>query len=179
MPAEARPRARRLPSGRWQLRYTIDGVVKTGGAFCSKTEALQAYRDVVEPSLDGAGRRDLNLQELVDLYLERHGTIASPVTIRTLRHRMTRPLEEFGDTPLRDLERMTDEVAGFAAALPERFRHAVMSAFRQTLDAGVRYGYLGANSAKLAGRNPQTPPRAIRVFTPDELKALREELDER
>jgi hypothetical protein len=40
MPADARPRVRKLPSGRRQLRYTVDGVVRSGGVFASKTEAL-------------------------------------------------------------------------------------------------------------------------------------------
>ena len=51
MPAEARPRARRLPSGRWQLRYTVAGEVRSGGAFASKTDALNHFRDVIEPEL--------------------------------------------------------------------------------------------------------------------------------
>jgi hypothetical protein len=50
---------------------------------------------------------------------------------------------------------MTDEVADFIAQLPDRWRHSVVLAFRQTLDAGIRYGYLTANPAKLAGPNPQ------------------------
>ena len=40
-----------------------------------------------------------------------------------------------------------------------------VSALRQTLEAGVRYGYLTRNPAKLAGKNPQPKPRSIRVFT--------------
>jgi hypothetical protein len=71
MPAEARPRARKLPSGRWQLRYTVRGQVHSGGAFPSKTEALNHYRDVIEPELRGpaARRRDVTLTGLVDIYL--------------------------------------------------------------------------------------------------------------
>jgi hypothetical protein len=179
VPAEARPRARRLPSGRWQLRYTHEGVVKSGGVYGSKTEALNAYRDIIEPMLNGRVRRDLTLRQLVDLYLERHATVAAPVTVAKIRHRMVRPLKEFGDTPLCDLERMTDELAGFAAGLPERFRYSVMSALRQTLGAGVRYGYLASNPAKMAGPNPAPTPRAVRCFSPDEITALRDELDER
>lgn len=180
MPAEARPRARRLPSGRWQLRYTVDGQTRSGGAFQSKTDALNHYRDVVEPELRGAlPRRDLTLRDLVDTYLERHGKIAQPTTIATLRWRMKRPLELYGDTVLADLERMTDEVAGFAAKLPGRFGYSVMSAFRQTCAAGVRYGYMTTNPAKLAGRNPAPPPRSVRAFTTAELKTLCEEFDRR
>ena len=45
--------------------------------------------------------------------------------------------------------------------------------------AGVRYGHLRTNPAVLAGQNPMPPPRAIRVFTPEELDAITEELDTR
>jgi integrase len=71
---------------------------------------------------------------------------------------------------------MTDEVAGFASQLPERYRYAVVSALRQTCEAGVRYGYMTRNPAKLAGKNPQPAPRGVRVFTVDELKAITDEL---
>ena len=54
-----------------------------------------------------------------------------------------------------------------------------MSAFRQTCEAGVRYGYMTRNPAKLAGKNPQPRPRAVRVYTADELEAICEELDTR
>src|SRR5918995_642437 len=181
MPAEARPRARRLPSGKWQLRYTVDGEVSSGGAFASKTEALNHYRDVIEPDLNGtpAARRDVTLSELVDTFLDRHETVAKPRTIKTLRCRIQRPLDVFGDTPLVELERMTDEIAGFTAQLPDRYRYSVMNAFRQTCAAGIRYGYMTANPAKLSGKNPAPPPRSVRVFTPSELEALYAEFDTR
>ena len=146
----------------------------------SKTEALRHYRETIEPELSGiVARRDVTLRDLTATFLDRHGKVTSPRTVRTIRERMQRPLAEFGDTPLRDLERMTDEIAAFMATLPERFRHPVMLAFRQTLNAGVRYGYLTKNPAKLAGTNPAPPPRGVRVFTPAELNAVAQELDAR
>jgi integrase len=181
MPAEARPRARKLPSGKWQLRYTVNGDVRSGGAFASKTEALKHYREVIEPELQGrsAARRDVTLTELVDTFLERHGKVAKPRTIATLRGRMKRPVDDYGETTLVELERMTDEIAGFAASLPDRYRYSVMSAFRQTCAAGVRYGYMATNPAKLAGKNPAPPPRSVRLFSADELKPLCGELERR
>ena len=74
---------------------------------------------------------------------------------------------------------MTDEVAAFAAGLPERYRYSVMSALRQTVEVGIRYGYLSRNPAKLAGKNPQPKPRGIRVFTAAELDKITVELDVR
>lgn len=181
MPAAARGRARRLPSGRWQLRYQDrDGNPASGGVFGSKTAALNHYRDVIEPQLGGLEpTRELTLAELVEVYLARHAAIRSPSTIETLRARLRRPVAAYGDVPLRQLERMGGELADFAAQLPERFRYSVMSALRQTLGAGVRYGYLQRNPAVAAGPNPQPKPRGVRVFTLAEVDLLAEELGER
>jgi hypothetical protein len=84
--------------------YDRKGVRHSGGAFPSKSEAWNHYRDVVEPELLGrpAARRDLTLTQLVDAFLERH--TATPRTITTLRGRLSRPLDKFGTTPLADLE---------------------------------------------------------------------------
>jgi integrase len=53
-----------------------------------------------------------------------------------------------------------------------------VSALRQTLAAAVRWGYMDANPAKLAGRNPQPPPRPVRAYTLAELDAIAAELSE-
>ena len=71
---------------------------------------------------------------------------------------------------------MSDEIAGYAVTISERLRYPLMAAFRQALEAGIRYGYLTRNPAKLAGPNPMPSPREIRVYAPDELKAIVEEL---
>jgi integrase len=60
-----------------------------------------------------------------------------------------------------------------------RTASSTISASRERLDAGVRYGYMPRNPAKLAGKNPQAAPRAVRVFTTAELDALAGELDTR
>jgi hypothetical protein len=182
MPAEARGHVRKLPSGKSQLRYyDSKGARHSGGAFPTKSEAWNHYRDVIEPELNGrpAARRDLTLRELVDVFLERHGKIATPRTIRTLRERLRRPLDDYGDTPLAEFEYMTDELAGLAALLSDRYRYSVMSAQRQACEAGIRYGYMTRNPAKLAGANPMPAPREVRVYTPKELTKIAKELDRR
>ena len=182
MPAEARGHVRKLPSGKWQLRYyDAKGGHRSGGAFSTKSEAWAHHRDVVEPELHGrpVARRDLTFSELVEVFLERHGKVAKPVTIETLRWRLKRPLDDYGTTALAELEHMTDEIAAFAASLPDRFRYSVMSALRQTFAAGVRYGHMTTNPVKLAGANPMPSPRAVRVYTPKELGMITRELDRR
>jgi integrase len=179
MPPVQRGHARRLPSGRWQLRYyDQDGERRTGGAFATKSAALDHYRQVIEPQLHESQVKFLprTLAELADVYLERHAPLRSPSTIRTLRHRLRRPLDAYGDCTLAELEGMAGDLADFRATLPPRFAHDVMRALRQTLAAAVRYGYMQSNPAVAAGDNPTPKPRAVRAYTYAELRALEVEL---
>jgi hypothetical protein len=178
MPARQRGHVRRLPSGKVQLRYyDNEGERQTGGVFDTKTAALDYFRNEIEPRLNGtAPKRDLTLAELVELYLERHAAVVRGRTIRTLRQRLGYATRDYGDVSLAELERMSGELASWRGKLPERSRYGVFSALRQTLEAGVRWGYIGANPAKLAGRNPQPPPRPIRPYSFTELEAITAEL---
>jgi hypothetical protein len=99
MPAEAREQITKLGPKRYRLRYyDRSGARHSGGVFPSESAARRHYRDVLEPELNGRpiARRDLTLQELADVFLDRHGKVASDRTIRTLRGRLSRPLAEFG-----------------------------------------------------------------------------------
>jgi integrase len=169
----------RLKSGGWGLRYrTADGGRKKKSPFPSKSAALRYHRDVVEPQLRGeaAPLPELTLAELVEVYLERHAASVRPRTITTLRERLRHAIAAFGDVPLRDLERMSGDLASWQARLPGRSRYGIVQALRQTLGAAVRWGYMTSNPAKLAGRNPQPSPRSVRAFSRDELEALAVEL---
>jgi integrase len=184
MPATQRGHARRLPSGKWQLRYyDAEGNRKTGGVFTSKTTALDHYRDVIVPRLNGDPEEEepleLTLAELVEVYLGRHAVTRRGRTIGTLRQRLRYATRDYGDVPLAELERMGGDLADWQANLPERSRYGIVQALRQTLEAGVRWVYLGANPAKLAGPNPQPPPRPVRVYTFAELDAIAAELSTR
>lgn len=179
MPAIQRGQAYRLDRGRWGLRYyNPAGKRCRKSPFPSKSAALAHFRDVIEPELRGdtVPAPVLTLAELVDVYLERHAASVRPRTISELRKRLRYAVTAFGDVPLRDLERMGGELASWRARLPERSRYGVMQALRQTLEAGVRWGYLARNPAKLAGRNPQPPPRTVRTYTREEVEAIAAEL---
>jgi integrase len=176
MPATQRGSVRRLASGRYQLRYyDAEGKRHTGGSFPTRSAAFDYFRNMIEPRLRGETPQ-LTLRELADKYLDRHALIRKPSTIRTLRHRLARPLAAYGDVPLRELERMSDDLADFRATLPERFAHDVMRALRQTFAAGVRWGFMESNPAVSAGDNPAPPPRQVRAYTLAELDALEAEL---
>src|SRR5688500_6115302 len=181
MPATQRGQAYRIATGRWGLRYyDRDGQRRRKSPFVSKSAALAYFRDVIEPELRGeAPPAELTLAELVDVYLERHAANVRPRTITTLRERLVHATSAYGDVPLRDLERMSGELAGWQARLPERSRYGIMQALRQTLAAAVRWEYMGRNPAVAAGKNPEPPPRAIRVYTLAELDAIAAKLDAR
>jgi integrase len=179
MPATQRGQAYRLGPHRWGLRWRDrEGVRRRKSPFPSKSAALAHYRDVIEPELRGdpAAMPELTLAELVELYLERHAATVRPRTITTLRERLLHATKAFGGVPLRELERMSGEIAAWQARLSERSRYGVVQALRQTLEAAVRWGYMGRNPAKLAGRNRQPTPRTVRTFTTAELEAIAAEL---
>ncbi|MET0510838.1 MAG: tyrosine-type recombinase/integrase [Thermoleophilaceae bacterium] len=179
MPATQRGQAYRLAPNRWGLRWRdAAGVRRRKSPFPSRSSALRYYRDTIEPGLRGEhpALPELTLAELVELYLERHAATVRPRTIMELRKRLRYAVAAFGDVPLRDLERMGGEIAGWRATLPARSRYGITQALRQTLEAGVRWECLARNPARLAGRNPQPSPRTVRPFTRVELETIAAEL---
>jgi integrase len=179
MPATQRGQAVKLSSGKWSVRYyDAEGARRRQSPFGSKSAALRHFRDVIEPQILGepAAVPELTLSALVALYLERHAAGVRPRTIVTLRERLVLATRAFGTVPLRDLERMSGEIATWQAKLPERSRYGVVQALRQCLGAAVRWGYMNGNPALAAGRNRQPSPRAVRTFTRDELDTIGLEL---
>ena len=176
MPPVQRGQVSKLPSGRWRLRYyDHTGNRHNAGSFATRSAAFTHYRHVIEPRLRGE-MPDLTLSQFIDVYLTRHATGARRRTIGSLEQRLGYATQHFGDVRLREFERMVDELAGWHAHLPERSRYGILGALRQTCEAAVRWGYMGANPAKLLGPNRQPPPRTIRAYTPAELDAIAVEL---
>ena len=182
MPAIQRGQVDRIAPGKWRLRYYLpDGSRKSKQPFPSKSAAWTWYRENVEPLLSGGSvaLEPITLAEFVPLYLERHAASVRPRTIATLKERLPHALRAYGNVPLRDLEKMSGEIATWQARLPERSRYGIVQSLRQTLEAAVRWGYMSKNPAKLAGRNRQLAPRGVRAFTRDELDAIAAELSPR
>jgi integrase len=179
MPATQRGQAYRIGPNKWGLRYYDQtGVRRRKSPFPTKSAALTHFRDVIEPQLLGepAALPELTLGQFVPLYLERHGATVRTRTIVTLRERLAHAERAFGSIPLRELERMSGELASWQATLPERSRYGIVQALRQALGAACRWGYMNANPALLAGRNRQPAPRTIRTYSRDELDAITAEL---
>ncbi len=182
MPATQRGQAYRLGPNRWGLRYyDTEGRRRRRSPFPSRSAALAYFRDVIEPELRGEPPPppELTLAEFVDLFLERHAANVRPKTIAALRWRLGVAVAAFGGVPLRELERMSGELAEWRRRLPERSRFAIMAALRQALAAAVRWRYMAANPAREAGPNRQPPPRPVRAFTTAELEAIAAELSPR
>jgi integrase len=179
MPAEQRGEVYKLGKGRYGLRwYDAEGIRRRKSPFASQSAARAHFRRVIEPELRGdpVPAPDLTLTEFVPLFLERHGAVVRPQTVTTLRDRLAVAQRAFGTVTLRELERMSGDVAAWQSTLPERSRFAYTAALRQALGAACRWGYITVNPAVLAGRNPQPPPRGVRVYSRAELDALAAEL---
>jgi integrase len=161
------------------IRWPEDGRRPHQAGFKTKTEARRWFAENVAPRLDrgesGLGG-ELTLAEFVPVYLERHAPSVRPRTIQELRKRLRYATAAFGHVPLRDLERMSGELASWRAKLSAGSRYGAMQALKQTLGAACQWGYMDRNPAKLAGRNLQPPPRPIRAYTYAELEAIAAEL---
>jgi integrase len=182
MPATQRGQVDRIGPGRYRLRYyDRDGKRHAKQPFSSKSAAWAWFREHVEPELRGhpAPLPELTLSAFVTLYLERHAADVRARTIHTLTERLRHAEHRFGDMPLRELERMPDQIAAWRAQQPDGVRYGRTGALRQLLEAAVRWGYITRNPAKLAGRNRQPAPRTVRAFTRAELDAIAAELSPR
>ena len=95
---------------------------------------------------------DLTLAEFVPLFLDRHAPAVRTGTIQGLRERLGYATAAFGDVPLRDLERMSGEIAAWRTRLPDRSRYAITGALRQ-----------GARRRRPVGTHGPEPGRARRA----------------
>jgi len=155
-----------------------NGIRRRRVGFKSRSEARAWFQNVEKRRMRGeaVARPPVTLADHVDRYLEVHAATRDPNTIRVLRERLKRPVTVFGDYELRQLERMAAEIAAWQATLPARSRYGIMQALRQALEAGVRWGDLDRNPAKLAGTNPPPPPRGVQTFTLAEVDKIGAEL---
>jgi hypothetical protein len=153
MPATKGPQIDGTP-GKYRLRwYGRDRVRHSKRGFKTKSEAKAYYHDQIEPGLDDRrpARGDMTLSEFVPVFIERHtATGVRPRTISTIAQRVARAEADFGAIPLRELERMVDELAAWQTKLPERWRYGLVSVLRQVLGAAVRWGYMDRNPMVLA-----------------------------
>ena len=182
MPARQRGWARKR-KGSWQACWREGEKQRTRAGFTSKTAA----EDWLDDHLDGGQARrgrDVTFAEHVQRYLRVHGATVDPSTIQSLRERLgayeddqedekkrarrQRPyrtaMQAFGELTLAELELMSVEIAEWQTTLPAGYRHALMRALRQVLNAAIRWRLIRENPAKLAGKNPRPQRTEVAFF---------------
>jgi hypothetical protein len=119
--------------------------------------------------------RDKTLRDFAELFLQAHAADVDARTVRTLRERLKRPLERFGDVTLGELEWADDELAAWRASVPEGYRPKVIGALAQVLELAVERRYIARNPARSRrgrGRRKVAPRPEIVPFTHGEIDVL-------
>jgi integrase len=175
MPADQRGSVYSTANGYGIRWYAEDGQRRRRAGFSSRSAARKWFEDVERKRMRG-GLVDepLTLAEFADRYLDRYAADRSPVTVKSLRWRLVRPLREFGDVRLSDLR--AGEIAAWEVSLPPRFRHDVVRALRMVLDAAVAWEYLPKNPAKATGKNPAPAVVERVVLEPGDVEQLAAEM---
>jgi integrase len=175
MPSVQRGQLYKLAGGSWAYRYRDEHKRRRQkGGFLTRSEALEALGDALKTARnpERARRRDWTVTELAIRYLAQHQP--APATIARLTYMLKKATAAFGDVPLRQL--LPDEIGAWAKRLPEGHRHDAMVAFRQVLNAAVRWKLIEENPAKLVP-NPLPKRAEIRPFESwEEIEAVAEEL---
>ena len=179
MPAEQRGSAYRTRNG-WGVRWRENGTTRRfRSGFKSKSQALAYYRDEVAPRLGFGVAPDLTFAELVERFLAAHE--GDPRTIRTLRERLKRPLDAFGDRRLSNLERSVPDIAAWQGKLPVGYRPQILAAFSQAIRQAVAWKLIGTNpvAAARTGKRRVAKRREIVPFTHEEIDRIAVELGPR
>ena len=178
MPADQRGSVYATKTG-YGIQYRDEkGARRRQAGFPSRSTARKWFQETEKPRQRGeaVARPPVTLTEHVEAFLKVHAVTRDPNTVRVLAERLKRPTATFGDTRLRDLERMAGDIAAWRATLPKRSAYGIVSAFRQACEVAVRWGDMDRNPVKLAGANPPPPPRGVETFTLAEVDAIAEEL---
>jgi integrase len=176
MPSVQRGEVKKLAGGSWAYRYRdANGKRRQRGGYKTKGEAAAALSLVLEQVRLGplaAARREWTVTQLVDRYLEQHQVEAW--TLEVLRWKLGKVTDAFGDVKLREL--LPEEVGSWRMRIPEGHRFETTQAFRQVLDAAVRWKLISENPAKLVP-NPQPKRPEIHPFDSwEDVEAVAEEL---
>jgi integrase len=182
VPAETRGHIYALRGGygiRWrdaagvQRRRSSPDGARASAPFPTRTAARAWLRQHLESGLRPE-RESLTFAGLVDEYLATHR--AEPSTLRTLRLRLVRPVAAFGHLDICDLETRAREISAWRATLPPRSAYGIVSAFRQVLEAGVRWRLMRSNPVRESGPNRQPRRAEVEPFTLAEVDRIAAEL---
>jgi integrase len=159
------------------IRWPEDGRRPQRTGFKTKTEARRWFNENISPRLDRSSPSpDITFDAFCDVFLARHGATVSKRTRQTLTERLAPAREVFGTFTLREVEGAAGDIARWRAGLADSSRYRLSGALRQVFAAAVRWGYLRANPAVDAGRNPQPRKEELHPFERDEVDVLAVEL---
>jgi integrase len=178
--------------GSWHGRYyDVDGKRRERGGFPTRTDAgawVDDRVDGVEEARGGgdaapavrAPRRAETLDELIDVFLEKHGRTVDAATKRKLTAQLRKARDEFGDRHPDSLHRV--ELEDWRDALPPGSRHDVFRALRQALAWAVERE-LATRNASDRIRNPKRKRHERRPIVPfeswEQVESIAAELDPR
>jgi integrase len=176
MPAETRGSVYATRIG-YGIRWPEEGRRCFRSGFDTKTEARRWFNENVAPRLRVGGPSNaITFDAFCELFLERHGATVHPRTKETLTERLAASRERFGSWTLAELEGAPNDVAAWRVGLRASSRYRLTQAFRQALNAAVRWRYLTANPVAEAGTNPQPRREELVPFLRVEVDALGVEL---
>jgi integrase len=158
VPAVQRGQVYKLRGGSWAYRFRDEhGRRRQVSGFRTKGEASAKLAEALERVRIGPKRRELTVSDLVERYIAQHQAERS--TIAKMRWLLKKAEEAFGDVDLRDL--LVDEIGAWRMTIPEGHRWEATQAFRQVLNAGVRWKALEENPAKLV---PNPAPKRAEIL---------------
>jgi integrase len=178
---------KRAPRNYGVRYYDADGRRRYQGGFDTQTSAEKWLRDKVDEVAglrrgDAIPHRDRpqTVDELLDVFLDKHGRTVDPATVRVLTARFRKARHEFGDRQPDSLRRI--ELEDWRDTLPAGSRHYVFRSFRQALAWGLQRGLVDRNASD-GIKNPKRKRHERKPIVPfeswDEVDAVASELDER
>jgi integrase len=172
----------------WAARwYDDEDVRRFRGGF----ETKSAARDFVDREVGKVAAlrrgdtlpvrdRPTTVDELLDVFLEKHGAKVDPATKRNLTTQLRKARGEFGDRQPATLRRI--ELEDWRETLPPGSRHGVFRAFRQALAWGALRGLIDRDPS-VGIQNPKRKRHERRDVLPfetwDEVLKVADELDVR
>jgi len=182
---------RKLPSGKWQARYTDpEGLQRSVGSYLTKQSAERALRDVLqqvdrgtwELTRDGFTAaqegRSLTLAQVAERYRKlgtRGGKALSPRTLTEYESYLKRDLRGLQNSPVRSVTRQQVETwwieyGDKRPVLRQRVYSHLNSVMRYALDSG----FIAANPCKIRGAGSVDRKRPIQVATKAEVSQVLE-----
>lgn len=192
---------RKLPSGKWQVRYTDpDGIQRSLGTYLTKQSGQEALRRVLSDIDKGVWElsrdsnralidgKTLTLAEVAERYRKlgtRGGNPLSPRTLAEYEGYIRRDLARFANSPIRSIR--AEQIDDWWIELGEKgtlsLRQKVYSHLKSLTRFALRKGWIAKDPCDIPGgtqapsvKNPIIPTRQeaemIIELAPENLKAL-------